>query len=273
MISNIVNIIIDTSGSKKDYDTFKLCIILSQTFYYEVDKKQKIYILDFIKKNSWFHNADFWRNYIDLQIIKEFFKYQDINKEKNLNIFMKCNVSDKMAKNVAEILFSQLMPHITNMVELNVDKKLIVRICEEFINKYNYLDQNNIDTLYSVICQDKEEINSLREEAKREISLKYNNRIEEPGNIKEKEEKENKENKKGIKENKNEIIEKKNEIKENRNEIIEEKNEIKENNNEKIIKEKVEIIKEIKESKNEIIEENSELKDKESKEDKIDNSN
>ena len=273
IIGNVLNIIIDTSGTKKDYDSFKLCIILSQTFYYEDDKKKRAYILDLIKKNSWFHNADFWRNYIDLQIIKEFFKYQDINKEKNLNIFMKCNVSGHMAKNVAEILFSQLMPHITNMVELNVDKKLIVRICEEFINKYNYLDQNNIDILYSVICQDKEEINSLREEAKREISLKYNNRIEEPDNIKKKEEKENKENKSEIKENKNEIIEEKNEILENRNEIIEEKNEIKENNNEKIIKEKDEIIKDIRESKNEIIEENYELKDKESKKDKTDNSN
>ena len=274
IIGNVLNIIIDSSGTKKDYDTFKLCIILSQTFYYEDDKKQRIYIIDLIKNNSWFHNADFWRNYIDLQIIKEFFKYQDINKEKNLNIFMKSNVSGNIAKNVAEILFSQLMPSITNMVELNVDKKLIASICEEFINKYNYLDQNNIDILYSAISQNKEEINSLREEAKREVSLKYNNRIAEPNNFKEKEEKE-KENKDEIRENKNEIIEEKNSIKENRNEIIEEKNEIKVNTNEKIIKEKNEIIKEIKEikeNKNEIIEENSEIKDKELKEDKTENS-
>jgi len=243
MIGNALNIIIETSGAKSEYDTVKLCILLSQTFYYEDDKKQKIYALELIKKNRWFHNENFWRNYIDLQIIKEFVKYQDINKERNLNIFMNNNVSDSIAKNINEILFSQLMPHINNMVELNVDKKLIVRVYEEFINKYNYLSQNNIDALYSVISQDKEEMNSLREEAKREKSLMYKNKIMESNDIKGKEEKE-----KG-KENKVEI----NEIKEHKNEIIEEKNEIKENKNE-IIKEKNEI-KEIKENKNEIIEE------------------
>ena len=134
MIGNILNIIIDTSETKKDYDTANLCIILSQTFYYEDDKKQKIYILDFIKKNSWLHNAEFWGHYINLQIIKEFFKYQENNKEINLNIFMENNISPNIVNNVAEILFSQLIPNINNMVELNVDKKIIARMCEEFIN-------------------------------------------------------------------------------------------------------------------------------------------
>ena len=278
MIGNMLNIIIDTSETKKDYYTANLCIILSQTFYYEDDKKKKIYIIDFIKKNNWLHNAEFWGNYINLQIIKEFFKYQDNNKEINLNIFMENNISNKIVNNVAEILFSQLIPNINNMVELNVDKKLIARICEEFINKYNYLDQDNIDTLYNLISQDKEEINSLREQAKREIIINYNNRIAETNNIKGKEKQEEKENKdeikeiKEVKENKNKIIEEKNEIIEEKNEnkeniieIIEEKNEIKDNNNE-IIKE----IKEMKESEKEIIEEKNEIKIKESKESKED---
>ena len=283
MIGNMLNIIIDTSETKKDYYTANLCIILSQTFYYEDDKKKKIYIIDFIKKNNWLHNAEFWGNYINLQIIKEFFKYQDNNKEINLNIFMENNISNKIVNNVAEILFSQLIPNINNMVELNVDKKLIARICEEFINKYNYLDQDNIDTLYNLISQDKEEINSLREQAKREIIINYNNRIAETNNIKGKEKQEEKENKdenkdeikeiKEVKENKNKIIEEKNEIIEEKNEnkeniieIIEEKNEIKDNNNE-IIKE----IKEMKENEKEMVEEKNEIKIKESKEDKTEN--
>ena len=133
MIGNILNIIIDTSETKKDYETANLCIILSQTFYYEDDKKQKIYILDFIKKNSWLHNAEFWGHYINLQIIKEFFKYQENNKEINLNIFMENNISPNIVNNVAEILFSQLIPNINNMVELNVDKKLIAKCVKNLL--------------------------------------------------------------------------------------------------------------------------------------------
>ena len=262
MIGDVFNIIIDSSEVKQDYEAVKHCIILSQTFYYEDDKKQKIYILDLIKNSKWLHNTDFWRNYVDLLIIKEFIKYQNIHKEKDLNIFMKNNISDKSQDKVGELLFSQLMPSINNMIELGIEKKIIARVCEEFINKYNYLNQNNIDILYSLISQDSDEIINLRKEAKREISLKYTNMNDESNNIKEEKEKESKNEIKGIKENKNEIIEEKKEIKENNNEKIEEKNEIKENKNE-IIEEN-----NINENKNEIIEEKSEIKEKEDKLDK-----
>jgi hypothetical protein len=223
IIGNIINNIIDNSKDKKDYDTVKHCIILSQTYYYEDEKKQRVYIIDLIKKNSWFHSVDFWRNYIDLLIMKEFIKYQNMNKEKNINVFMKNNISDNIGNKIGEILFSQLVPHINNMNELNIDKKLIARVCEEFINKYDYLNQSNIDILYSLISQDPEEINKLREEAKTEISLKYKHKNVEQNNIKgEEKEKENKDKK-----NKNKIVEEKKEIKENKNEIIEKKVEVK----------------------------------------------
>ena len=214
LLGNVINIIIDTSETKKDYDTVRHCIILSQTYYYEDDKKKRIYILDLIKKNSWLHSLDFWRNYIDLLIMKEFIKYQNMNKDKDINIIMKNNISGNIGNKIGEILFSQLIPHINNMIELNIDKKLISRVCEEFINKYDYLNQNNIDILYSLISQDPEEINKLREEAKREISLKYNHKNNIKG--KEEKEKEKKDEKKEIKENKNKIIEEKMELKENK---------------------------------------------------------
>jgi len=259
MIGDVFNIIIDTSEIKKDYEAVKHCIILAQTFYYEDDKKQKVYILELIKNSKWLHDTDFWRNYVDLLIIKEFIKYQNIHKEKDLNIFMKNNISDKSQNKMGEIVFSQLMPSINNMLELNIGKKIIARVCEEFINKYNYLNKNNIDILYSFISQDNEEINNLREEAKREISLKYTN-MKDLTNINEKKEKESKNEIKEIKENKNEIIEEKKEIKENKNEEIKEKNEIKENKNE--INEDNNIIN-VKDF--EIIEEKNEIKDKENK--------
>jgi hypothetical protein len=232
MVADVFNIIIDTSEMKKDYDAVKHCIILSQTFYYEDDKKQKIYIIDLIKNSKWLHNTDFWRNYIDLLIIKEFIKYQNIHKEKDFNIFMKNNISDKSQDKIGELLFSQLMPSVNNMIELNVEKKIIARVCEEFINKYNYLNQNNIDILYSLISQDSEEINNLREEAKREISLKFTNMNGLPNNnINEKKDKEKERNN----ENK--------EVKENKKEIIVEKKEIQENKNDKIKKKKLKKIK------------------------------
>ena len=261
LIGDVFKIIIDTSETKKDYEAVKHCIILSQTFYYEDDKKKKIYIVDLIKKSKWLHNTEFWRNYVDLLIVKEFIKYQNIHKEKDLNIFMKNNISEKAGDKIGELLFSQLMPSVNNMVELGVEKNIIARVCEEFINKYNYLNQANIDILYSFISQDNVEINKLREEAKKEISLKFANMNDKDNKNKGEKEKEIKENKNEEKEeNKNETIEEKNKIKENKNEIIEEKNEIKENKNE--INENKNINNE---SKDEIVEEKNKIKDKEDK--------
>ena len=57
-------IILSKSKKNKLYDNVKNCIILSQTYYYEDDKKEKIYIFESIKNNKWLKTPKFWRNFI-----------------------------------------------------------------------------------------------------------------------------------------------------------------------------------------------------------------
>ena len=63
-----------------------------------------------------------------------------------------------------KLFFSQLLAYITNMIYFIPDKKIVLKISDEFIKKYDYLSNENLNTLFSIISQDKEEIEKLRNE-------------------------------------------------------------------------------------------------------------
>ena len=174
LIGNALNIIFNSLFINKNYDIIKNSIILSQTFYYEDERKEKKYISELIKNNELLHNEDFWRNYIDLMITNEFMKYQNNLQDKNINIFMKNNIPVNISNKLDELLFAQLIPNIKIMVEFNVDKKIIIKIMDEFIHKYDYLNKDHINSLYNIISMNKEEIEKLKKEIKSEFILNSN---------------------------------------------------------------------------------------------------
>ena len=185
LIGKALNIILDYLSINKNYDIAKNCILLSQTLYYEDDNKKKKYIFELIKDNEYLHDEHFWRNFIDLSITNEFMKYQNNLNDKNINIFMKDNIPFNILKKIEELLFAQLIPNIKNMVELNVDKRKIIIIVDEFIHKYDYLKKNDIEAIYDIISTNKEEIKKLKNEIKNGFILNSN----ELENIKEEENK------------------------------------------------------------------------------------
>ena len=203
-------IILSKSKKNKLYDNVKNCIILSQTYYYEDDKKEKIYIFESIKNNKWLKTPKFWRNFILYLTEKDLGRF-DLKKEKDF-------------QKLGEVVFSNLLTFASNMKNFEIDKRIIVKIMDEFLEKYNYMSENNKKLIYEMIIQEKEgevinneeELEKLRKEY--DISLEKNNNDETDKEIKE--------------ENKEEIEEKnKEEIKEeNKKENKEENKENKEGN-------------------------------------------
>ena len=63
-----------------------------------------------------------------------------------------------------EIVFSQLLSFITNLSDFDMDKKIIVKIADEFVEKYKYLSKTNMESIYQIIAKDKEEIEKYRKE-------------------------------------------------------------------------------------------------------------
>ena len=170
-----------------------------------------------IKNNKWLTSQQFWKEFIDYMIKLEFERLESDLNLPSLSSNKKINMTNEIKSRFNEVVFSQLLAYITNMIYFIPDKKIVLKISDEFIKKYDYLSNENLNTLFSIISQDKEEIEKLRNE--------YNQNKD---NIKEKdslnEDKINKENK----EKKEENVEK--EEKEEKEEIEEKEEKVKEHN-------------------------------------------
>ena len=179
-----------------DYKYIKSCLILSQTFYYLDLKDEKKYIFEYLSNNKWLKSPNFWRNFIESMLNIEF-------KKTNL---IRLNLSD--------LLFTQLIPYIKNMKDFNIDDRIIIKIIDEILKKFDYIENKKYANLFVFINNDQKEIEKLRKEYQDNPDLEkqlYKEELEEKIDENEdKNEKENifnseKENIKDNNENKNEI--------------------------------------------------------------------
>ena len=160
-------IVLDEAEKNKNYHTAKNCLILSQTFYYnernDENKIVKKYALEYLKVDSWLTKKDFWVEYCLWMVEEELKKYtqlfSDINFEdiKNNKLF-----SPKKNSKISEIIFSQLLPSISNMLEITKNNMYAIEIIELFHEKFIYLNEDNIESLFLLISNDKEEIQKMR---------------------------------------------------------------------------------------------------------------
>ena len=172
LLADIIINILNGAQKKKDYETAKNCIILSQTFFYnDESKKKKVYILEYIKKHPWLQSLEFWKDFVLIMTLKEFQKFEDMNIDAKINIVKKKNITDKIKPKIGEVLFSQIIPYVGNMIEFHVDKKNIVKIIDDINEQFNYLGDTNLESIYNLVCNSKEELKKVKEEIKNDKRL------------------------------------------------------------------------------------------------------
>ena len=172
LLSDILLIILDSAQKKNDFISAKNCIILSQTFFYnDESKNKKVYILEYIKKHPWLSSMKFWKDFILIMILTEFRKLEEMNTDSKINIAKNKNIPDKVKPKIGEVLFSQILPYVGNMSEFNVEKKYIIKIIDDINEKYNYMGDSNIEAIYDLVCSSKEELQKVKEEIKKDKEL------------------------------------------------------------------------------------------------------
>jgi len=159
ILAEIFRKILNIAEKKVDYDIVKNCIILSQTYYYEdKDKAKKVYLVELICDNEWLRTPDFWRNIIDKMI------NEDIKKIKQM-MDQKMNEKDKN-EGIINVVFAQVISYINNMKDFKLENKIIVKIVDEFVEKYN-IGKDLSKHIYDNIDKSNE-IEKLRKEYKNE---------------------------------------------------------------------------------------------------------
>ena len=169
LLSEIFKIILDVAHKNKDFISAKNCIILAQTFYYndESTPNNKIYIIENIKKHTWLKSIEFWKDFVLDNILNEFKKLEVIPNDKMI-IAKNKNIPENIKSKIGEVLFSQLLPFVGNMIEFNLEKKYIIKIIEDINNRYRYMSKSNIEAIYDLVCSSKEELEKIKEEIKKD---------------------------------------------------------------------------------------------------------
>ena len=161
------------SEKKQDYRAAKNCILLSQTYYVKDDDNtnQKIFLFESIKNNKWINTGNFWRIFINEQIKFEFNKFESLYPDLNFNLEKQLNIPKNLESKIKDVYFGILLPSLSNMKEINIDKRIIIKIIDEFLDKYKYLDQATINDLFALLSTNPEEIVKLRNEYKENPNL------------------------------------------------------------------------------------------------------
>ena len=214
--------LINMANKNEINEYVKNCVILSQTYFYEDENKNKIYLFEKIKSNKILNNTHFWRNFIDDMLKSEFQRFDKSYSYPKYEIEKGENIPPKVKQKLNEIVFSQLLSFITNLIDFDIDKRVILKIAEEFIHKYNYISESNIESIYQIISKENEDIEKLRKEYDTSleseiIEFKDENEIEKKEEAKKEEQKEDKkeeEKKEEVKEDKKEEYKKEEDKKE-----------------------------------------------------------
>ena len=94
-----------------------------------------------------------------------------MNTDDKINISKNKNIPDNVKPKIGEVLFSQLLPYVGNMTEINLEKKYIIKIIDDINDRYNYICQSNIEAIYDLVCKSKEELKEVKEQIKNDKEL------------------------------------------------------------------------------------------------------
>ena len=165
LLGESLKIILEEARKNKDYWTAKNCLILSQTFYYLKDDK-KIFSCECLKKNKWLETYDFWDDFCSYMIDEELKKLIMQNSELNLDdIKQNKQYSAKLNSKIGDVIFSQLIAVINNILMFTDNNLFAVELIESLKEKYIYFPQKNIEVLYQTISTDENVIKKLVEES------------------------------------------------------------------------------------------------------------
>lgn len=118
--------ILNITQKNKDISSFKLCLILSQTYFYLKEGK-KIYLQSVIKYHDIFKSEEIWKASI-LLLIKE-------ANERFKNFNLEDLSEEERKKRYSENFFGLLLPMVNDMKEFGFDlekaKKLTANFCDE----------------------------------------------------------------------------------------------------------------------------------------------
>ena len=168
MLGKILNVVLDVAFIHKNLENAKNCIIFSQTFFYNSEDNRTHFLLEKIKNHKWINTLDFWQDFIFINLNQEINKFISFYEDVAINDIEENNekITDKIRFKLSDLLFSQILPYMNNMHQIDIDKLIIEKIIIEFCSKYKYLNEEKIDGLLGMVFKENKEIKKMKEKIK-----------------------------------------------------------------------------------------------------------
>ena len=147
ILSKLLNTIINKVEKDNDFHSVENAIIISQTYYVNIDKNKKLYLQQKIENNEIFKSKKFWEEFLDFCINKQIVK-SVTNDVKNGNI-LKENRKDAEVK-MSNIALGRIAPYINNMKDFGLDKESIIQIVFPKMQKYR-MNNESIELVKNII--------------------------------------------------------------------------------------------------------------------------
>ena len=179
-LGKVLNIILNIAYMNLNYEVAKNCIIFSKTFFYNSEDNIRHFLFEKIRDHEWLTKKEFWSNFILININQELSKFLSFYKDIALSDIEKVNekITDKIKNKLSDLLFSQILPYVSDMSEFNINNTLISEIIVEFCSKYRYLNEEKIKSILNIVFKEKKEVNNIKENVK-EFLLPTNKKNEE----------------------------------------------------------------------------------------------
>ena len=165
-IITLLKTILDLSEKENNFESAKNCAIMSQTFFKEVevnDEVEKVYLMEYLKENTWISNISFWEKFIDLEINQEKQRFEEEEKIKKIH---------PSPSQVKKIFFSKIITHSNSMKMFGLPKSDIICISDFFMKKYEIPDdlrkiiETNIEEIFKEKKVVKKKVKKVEEKKK-----------------------------------------------------------------------------------------------------------
>ena len=129
-LGRILHYIVELILSKKDYESMRYLLVLTQTYYFINKYGQKIYLLRYIENHELFQSNEFWEFFFSDSI------FQEIEKQ-NKSEQPEQETQEENKKRFSNVVFSKLLSLAHNMMEFKLEKEKITSLISVFAKQYD----------------------------------------------------------------------------------------------------------------------------------------
>jgi hypothetical protein len=129
-LGRILHYIVELILSKKDYESMRYLLVLTQTYYFINKYGQKIYLLRYIENHELFQSNEFWEFFFSDSI------FQEIEKQ-NKSEQPEQETQEENKKRFSNVVFSKLLSLAHNMMEFKLEKEKIMSLISVFAKQYD----------------------------------------------------------------------------------------------------------------------------------------